>query len=247
MKKIFCFFFSLLIAFPTYAFQSQAERAEYYLKVFNTYNLDAQVRMLDRLEWSGLSDPLLFDRLEEAVLGVALKENISRNEIKLSAHTIKALGYSGQEKYRESINQIREKTSSSKLSRYAGLAAEDLNKFAQWHAQINQVDMALEGGSIEVTIYMKMLNIHDIQLNKLAARAIFHERRTDSDLLALAADKLQHYYLDPSLDSEGQDAAAWLCKAIGQSGNVAYSDFLNEVALNSPHRKIQKYARKFAI
>lgn len=247
MKKMFYLLFSLLIAFPAYAFQSQAERAEYYLKVFNTYNLDAKVRMLDRLEWSGLSDPLLFDSLEEALLGVALKENISRNEIKLSAHTIKALGYSGQEKYRESINLIREKTSSSKLSRYAGLAAEDLNKFAQWHEHINEVDMVLEGKSIEVIIYMKMLNINDIQLNKLAARAIFHERRKDTDLLALAAEKLQHYYLDSSLGSEGQDAAAWLCKAIGQSGNIVYSDLLNEVAVNSPHRKIQKYARKFAI
>lgn len=247
MNKLAFLFLSVVMAMPVYAFQSQEERSKHYLEILNTYNLDTKTKMLDRLEWSGLSDPLFFDEIEKALLVATSKEYMSSKEIKLSAHLIKALGYSGQERYRDTLLLVKEKTTSTKLAKYLGRAETNLNKFANWHSLIAKQSVKTKGKSAEVIIYLKMLSIKDIQLEKLAARAIFHEHRRDPDLLALAAQRLEAYYLDEALDRDAQDAVAWLCKAIGQSGDVTYSELLNNVATNSPHRKVQKYARKFAI
>jgi hypothetical protein len=60
----------------------------------------------------------------------------------------------------------------------------------------------------------------------------------------MAADRLKAMYMNAELDEPAQDTAAWLCKALGESQDGAYYDFLQEVAEKTPHRKIEKYARK---
>lgn len=246
MKKILVFLFSGLMALPTLAFESDAERIEHYLKVLKTHHFEAKNKMLNRLEWSGLTQPELFDYIEQALLNTYDK-NMSSEEIKLSVYMMKALWTSGQEKYRPTINLIKNKSTSSKLSRYAKNASVNLGKFGGWHQKIAQVKAPIEGKPAEIEMYMRMLTVDDIFVQRLAARAMFHENQRDADLVALAAEKLQAYYMDASLDGEAQDTVAWLCKAVGQSRDQKYSQLLNDAAQNSPHRKIQKYARKFSI
>ena len=40
------------------------------------------------------------------------------------------------------------------------------------------------------------------------------------------------------------DAMAWLCNALGRSGQVQYKETLREVSKNAGHRKIRSYAKK---
>jgi hypothetical protein len=45
-------------------------------------------------------------------------------------------------------------------------------------------------------------------------------------------------------DRGAVDAMAWLCKALGASGNGKYRGTLQTVAQKAPHRKLQKYAEQ---
>lgn len=246
MKKIFIFLISCFIALPVFAFESDKERIDHYIKILKTYHPDAKQKMLNRLEWSGLTQPELFDYIEQSLLN-SYNKDLSGDESKTAAYMMKALWTSGQEKYRPTIDLIREKTTHPRLQRYAKYAQEKLGIFGGWHKQIAQVEAPIAGKSAEVEMYMRMLSVDDIYVQRLAARAIYHERQRDADLIALAAEKLKASYMDFSLGGEAQDTMAWLCKAVGQTKDLKYSELLNEVSLNSPHRKIQKYARKYSI
>ena len=90
-----------------------------------------------------------------------------------------------------------------------------------------------------------MLSVDDPLVQRLAARAIFHEKQQDPDLLALTAEKLKALYNKDGLGGEAQDTAAWFCKAIGQSGKPEYQNLLSEVVKTTPYKKIRKHALKF--
>ncbi len=111
---------------------------------------------------------------------------------------------------------------------------------------IAESDITVEGKSVEVTTYMKMLNVSDYFVQRQAARATYHELRQDPDLLALIAFRLESLYLLQYLDKHEQDTAAWFCKALGRNGGSKYTALLSKVAQDTPHKKIKKYASKYA-
>ncbi len=170
---------------------------------------------------------------------------MQKEQLNLASYQIRSLGYSGNEKYRSVLTLVSNKAASSKLKRHARKALIDLDQFITWNKLIADTKVVSEGKSAEVTSYMKMLTVDEFFVQKLAARAIFHEQILDQDLLDLAAENLKYLYLKEGLDGEWQDTASWLCKAIGQSGKPTYLDLLSTVAADSPYRKIQKYARKY--
>jgi len=161
------------------------------------------------------------------------------------AHQIRALGYSGNEKYRNTLMQIEKEAANRKLRNHAKKALIWLDRYKNWNKLIADADFTVEGKSIEVTNYMKMLSVDDVFVQRIAARATFHEKQRDPDLLALTAEKLKMVYMQSGLDGEAQDTAAWFCKVLGQNGYWEYGDLLSKVAADSPYKKIRKYALKY--
>lgn len=240
------------------------ERIDSYLNILSTGNVKQKSTMLNRLQWSGLSDPRLFDVIEKSLLDQHLNHNLSRHQAKVLIYMVRSLGYSGNNKYRSTISILSKGASlpkssmkssittlsndptSRKLRKHAAKALVDLHKFSARNALIKTSDLAIEGKNAAITTYMKMLDIDDIFIQRLAARAMFHENIRDPDLLALAANKLKFLYIQNGLDRESQDTAAWLCKAIGQSGQSKYKNLLIEIAGKTSYQKIRKYAQKFS-
>ncbi len=243
--KIIGALLALMMVAPSIAFVSDDERIDDYLKTLETASIAQQEQMLNRLQWSGLTSPRLYDVISQKVESQYLDKSLNKDQANLVSYEIRSLGYSGNEKYRHLITLVSNEAPSNKLKRHARKALKDLEQFIIWNKMIADETLVSEGKSAEITSYMKMLNVDNYFVQKLAARAIFYENLNDNDLLDLAADKLKSLYLKENLDSEWQDTAAWLCKAIGQSGKDNYITLLSTVANDSPHRKIQKYARKF--
>ncbi|MEH6626340.1 MAG: hypothetical protein V7739_07845 [Motiliproteus sp.] len=237
---------SMMISIPTSAFTTNDERIDHYLKILNSPNLKRTQKMVERLQWSGVSDPRLFDDLEKRIFEHYLDEEIDGRLENLLAHMVRALGYSGNEKYRVSLAKIIDKTPLWKLEKHAKKALVDLDMHSEWNELVAASSISVEGKSIEVSTYMKMLDVDDILLQRMAARAIYNEHHNDSELLDLAANKLKLLYMEPGLDKISIDAAAWLIKAIGQSGESKYAELLTEVASATPYEKIGKYAVKFS-
>ena len=238
--------FLLVINVPTYAFNSVDEQIDHYLGILEDGSYAFKVQMLERLQWSGLSDPRLYDEVERQLFEKYLRAGLDKEAIGLLSHQIRALGYSGNEKYRNSLAQIKKKSTNEKFRRHASKALNQLDKSKSWNKLIADSSFTVEGKSVEVATYMKMLSVDDVFVQRNAARAIFHERQRDPDLLALTAEKLEQLYMQDDLDNQTQDTAAWFCKAIGESGESEYGVLLSKVAGNTPYKKIRNYAQNYA-
>jgi len=83
-------------------------------------------------------------------------------------------------------------------------------------------------------------------VQRLAARAIFHERIQDTLLLERMAALVEAQYLNPAMEGEAEDTLAWFCKALGENAQVRYQTLLQKVAAQSPSAKVAKYARKYS-
>jgi hypothetical protein len=221
------------------------ERIDIYLNILSSGSMEQQKTMLNRLQWSGLSASRLFDVIEKSLMDQYLESNLSNNQVTVLAYMARSLGYSGNEKYRSTLSTLSQDAFPPKIKRHAGKALRDLQKFSTWNALIENNDLDVEGKNSAITTYMKMLDVNDVFVQRLAARAMFHEHLRDPDLLALAANKLESLYLKSGLDGEEQDTAAWLCKAIGQSGQSEYINVLVEIASKTPYNKIRRYAQKY--
>ena len=236
----------LLAQLAAQAFDSVDEQIDYYLDVLDRGNYAVKVQMLQRLQWSGLSDPRLYDAIEAQLLEHYRESTFNRQPLGLLSHQARALGYSGNPKYRTTLARVRKDAGHRKLRRHAEKALQQLPRFRDWHFLIGASDYPVDGKAVEIGVYMKMLSVGNPYVQRLAARAIFHERRQDSDLLALAASRLEAQYRQPALSEAGQDTAAWLCRALGQSGEQQFRTLLAEVSVNSPYQKVRKHAAKYA-
>jgi hypothetical protein len=57
--------FLFMANMPLYAFTTVDEQIDSYLETLATGNYESKKQMLERLVWSGLSDPRLFDEIEK--------------------------------------------------------------------------------------------------------------------------------------------------------------------------------------
>ena len=240
-------FLCLLISYPpAQAFDSVDAQIDHYLRVLNQGSTSQKVEMLKQLQWSGLTDPRLYDPIEAQVRAQYLSKNLDKNQINVAAHAIRALGYSGNDKYRETLAQVQTGAGERKLRSHAKKALIQLEKFNLWNMKIGLSDYPVEGKDVQTATYMKMLAIDDFAVQRLAARAIFHQYLRDPDMIALAAQKLEQAYAQPGLSKDAQDTVAWLCKAVGRAGPLEHGALLRRVAADSPYKKVRKHAQKYA-
>ncbi|OMH31676.1 hypothetical protein [Motiliproteus sp. MSK22-1] len=236
---------SLLWVGTVSAMSTEAEYVDYLLNKVSSQNEKTKLVALKRLQWSGISSPALYDVIEQRLVELlSPEEELSPRQKKLATYYVRALGYSGNEKYRDYITQLTHISEPWEVKKHARKALTDLPNYGIWHNAIEQSQTSTEGLRIDEAIYLKMLNNRDHFVQRMAARALFHERRSTSQLLEKSAELIHESYKKP-LDAQEQDTVAWLCKVIGQNGNGSYQTLLTEVAAETPHSKIAKYARKY--
>jgi TolB-like protein len=68
--------------------------------------------------------------------------------------------------------------------------------------------------------------------------------KSDQILLDIVNDELLKGYNSHSDDRNYVEAMAWLCNALGASGQAKYASTLEKVSQEAPNRKLQKYALK---
>jgi hypothetical protein len=236
----------LVLVLPAHAFSTVDEQIDYYLVWLADGSFDEQVQVLQRLQWSGLTDPRLFDEIEQQLLAGYLNTDLDKYGYTLLSHRIRALGFSGETKYHDTLTLVSKEAANKKNRKFAQKALKELPQFNHWNKLIAETDISVEGKSVEVTNYIKMLHVDDFNVRRRAARAVYDERRQDPELLALIASNLEGLYLQDGLGKQYQDTAAWYCKALGRNAGAEYKELLSKVATTTPYKKIKKYAAKYA-
>jgi len=116
------------------------------------------------------------------------------------------------------------------MKRFILMAIVGLVVTAVWAGDIDVVDQRYidqmtRGGNVSI---------------KQAAQSIYNTGEKDPEVLDVAAEVLLQRY--PTAGRSDIDTLAWLCRALGNSGNGRYHATLKEVVDSSTDKKLRKYA-----
>lgn len=219
------------------------ETPEEFVRVFQSGSQLEQEKAAQVLEWAGLSSPQLFDLVEADLLKVLPQANdkVTANYV---AHLTKALSYSGNEKYRATIEKIIAEAPNSKVKKYAKLSLPKLSEYARLNPLIApQAWPAAEHPSLNQRL-ANMLKSNDTELIRLAAKRMHYTLSYPPELLALLNTTIEQNYLQP-VEGERLDAIAWACRALAGSRTPEYKPTIEKVAAGATTRGLRSYAKKY--
>jgi hypothetical protein len=94
--------------------------------------------------------------------------------------------------------------------------------------------------------YAQMLASGGVSSVQRAAEEIYNQAISDQELLDVAAEVLVQNYNKNTTGETFVDSMAWVCRALGNSGNGRYKALLTDVSDKAGARKVQKHCKKGA-
>jgi len=247
---------ALLCIAPVAAAATLEEDVQRYIAVFQGSDAAEHNRAVEELAWMGISDPRLFDMLEQKILAENVAAASTRAEKDRVARYVRALGFSGQEKY---LPTLRRFADDAVYGRYARDALTQRPQYEKWNPIISNRatwDPALSDDDNRI---LNMLRSDDLLLMRVAAKRAYFA--PNDRVLAQVAEQLRNRYatLDSIAEQVRQryptdkhsvfvelrasiDALQWMIKALGKT--TAYDDLLQEVKANAP---VLQYAADSAL
>lgn len=241
MKKILIITM-MLLSQASMAFTSNEEQIDYVLEVMQNGPQTKRLKVLERLQWSTLSEARLYDTFEQNILAHYKKHNIDKAEKELLRYQIRALAYSGNPKYKPTLETVKKDADNRSLSSTARRALKDYPNFLAVQNALSGIQAEESSLPSEVSNYLKLLKTDNSYAQRLAARALFHEGHMQAEVVEFLANSLKNDYQTKGLTTLKQDALAWYCKVLKNAGG--YDALLEEVEANTPYNKIRKHAAK---
>lgn len=202
----------------------------------------AHVPAVRTLAWMGISDPRVYDIVEQRLKADAdATPSDDREGRDRVAHYVRALGFSGNDKYVPALNGLKDNYD---YGRHVRNALKDFPLYQKWNPFIsNRATFFDAKYSDDVNRVMNMLMADDIQLKGLGARRIRHAPHHDEPLLErLEKEARTLYPKAKDFDVETQDAIGWMLLALGSSRNPKYVPLLEEALNGTSERKIRNGA-----
>lgn len=234
-----------LLASSVYALPTSAEKdLERYIKIFNSSDTLEQKKAAQTLEWAGFNDPRLFDLIDVKLLA-GYKTAFNKDDVDYYAWLSKALSFSGQSKYVETLKKVSKDSRSSKLKKYAVIALEALPKYTNWNPQIINETLWNPTLDVETNRLLSIINSDDLALKRLSAKRSHYSHNYTPILLDTFQLQLLANYQTPSRDRLFVDTWAWVTKALAGSALLQYEGTVSKVANGANNRQLQKYAKKY--
>lgn len=250
---------TLLFAF--FSLRSFAESSGLEQELLNVSEMYAQVqaepkmkpksvlakKFTQAIKWSGISDEALFDRVEHNLIHdeivISRKERAKYHEY--ISWLVQALAYSGNAKYKPTIIKFTDrKKFTSKINRHAERSLEVLDDYTKWNYEIST---GLKGVSYENLPRTRISNLimsSSPLLQRVGVRKAIDEFRTDEEMMDLIEKRLLEVYPNTGGDRFTLDAASWMCRALGESGNPKYIETLELVSESSKDAPVRKWANR---
>jgi hypothetical protein len=243
-SKFIIAFFVLMGSMFGYA-ESSLDTEKKQIKEYMSGNAAQIKKGIDLLEWTGISDPTIFDPMMER-----LKSNFmdsSKMGIETNAWLAKGIALSGNVQYKAELEAIFQSEAHKKLRKHVRTAIVRLDQFTVWNPIISANNSSAKNQTeLDDIRLMNMLNSRRGDLLGTATRKIYFNYVSNTKYTDLISEELRSNYLTASTDDE-VDAYSWMCRTLAETGNKAYKPILDEVASNpKTHKKLAKYATKYA-
>jgi len=237
------FIASLFTAFTVFTAHAEPQSPDEFIQIFQSENQAQQIQAAQALEWAGLSSPKIFDVVEADALK-ALPNDKDKFTVNYLSYMVKALAFSGNEKYRPTIEKIQREASNKKVKKYA---QESLPKLAVY-TRLNQLivpkpwpENAYPSTNQRL---INMLQSNETELLLLAAKRINYSNNYQAEVLSQLNKSLLENYQKP-LSDDRLDAVAWLTHALAGSRSLDYKPTIETVANTAENKKLRKYAVKY--
>ncbi len=215
-----------------------------YIEIFESNNSYQQIATAKKLEWSGFSEPRLFDPIEKTLLNNYTSSH-DKESIDHMSWLCKALAYSGNKKYLATLELVKANGSHRKLKKYAQKSIAVLHNYSRLNPYILQTNQWNPNWSNTLNRTQSMLQSPELQLKRLAAKLIYSRGLYDKVILEqLQQQLLDNYLLKPN-DKLFVDTWAWAAKALAASGQTQYHNTIERVATSAESKKLRKYAKRY--
>jgi hypothetical protein len=244
LKKISaCSLVFLSAIFTSMSAFAEPATPEEFVTIFQSGSQVQQEKAAEALEWAGISSPKLFD-LVEALALKTLPQSTDKVTINFESYLVMALGYSGNEKYRPTIQKIIAEASNKKLKNYGEQALKALPVYAKLNPLIAPKPWPENAHPSINQRFTNMLNSDDTELVRLAAKRIHNTLTYTPELLAALNAAIERNYKN-ALDEERLDAIAWAAKALAGSREAQYKPTIEKVSTSATDKKLRNYAKKY--
>lgn len=201
-----------------------------------------------RIKWSGISDTRLFDPVEERLLQLVAEKDRGFDEVQYVSWLVQMLAFSGQEKYLPTLSGIADGTIgnrfSKKLVRHTESSILVLPDFAKWNPDIYAGLENVEGKTLQRQRTINMLKSEHDPLVRVGASLVFDNYTASPDMISLVNDLLLAKHESVNDNDELAESVAWLCKALGESGNPDYLATLETVKENARIGAVKRWSSK---
>lgn len=232
---------------PTTQQTGLEKELEDIIDIYTNQDRKTQMRSVNtRVRFSGITDVRLFDIAEKNLLG-NFKFEKKRKDQQYTSWLVQMLAFSGQEKYRASIERVLAWSRNTTVKRHSKRSLEVLSKYRRWNTVISQNLQDISENELNKARAKNMINAEDPELIRAGASILHHFYLFDKELTDLAEERLLAIY-EKSTRKSGKDeyaeASAWLCKVLGGSMNQQYYTTLQTVLSNASSQSLKKWARK---
>ncbi len=197
-----------------------------------------RIKAIDELAWKGISDPRVFDQIEQMVLA-ELDSNSSGGDRNAIEQDLRGLSYSGQSKY---LPTLQKAAADMRFSRYAKIAIDELPGYARWNPIISNRATWDPKNSDDDNRLLNMLHANDLVLDRIAGKRIYFEIK-DPVVLDAAAEAIKANFHNKHSGDEA-DGLAWMIKGLGSAGLAQYRPLFVQVAEESPDHESVSHAKR---
>ena len=217
------------------------DEVDRYVDIFSHQGNSQQIKACDELEFAGLSDPRLFDLVENKL--EQRQTGKDGDDVAYATALMHALAYSGQERYRKALNAVADGNGQRKLRKQAAAALKQLDNYKLWTPIIgNPVDYRRDK-SPEVNRLANMLRGSVASLQLMAARRMVADNQYDPYLLQVTQQTVSAMLGVKSGDAE--DALVWMLKALAGGHSAEARSVLQEAAEHAASKQVRKHAASY--
>lgn len=247
MRKLCASAFFLFMLIPAIALalpKGAEDELQNYIAAFQGNDIQQQKIIAQSLEWSGFSQPKLFDLIEDKLLSAYSTAN-DKQRVDFLSWLSKALAFSGNTKYQSTLRTVAQGAHHKKLRKHAEKSLETLQHYRSWNKHIIDEANWNPRLSTDMNRLRSMIQSDILELKRLAAKRVHYKHIYDEPLLDLFEQELLANYRTNSNDKVFIDSWAWVCKAMAGSRNLKYQATVVKVANGAGNKRLRKYAAKY--
>jgi hypothetical protein len=240
MKKIIAVILLSLFSIVSYANAQLDNEISTYTATFNNGSYAEIKAVLGEFKWKGITDEGLYDALLKQFHHY--KDDVSKLGVKNTAYISYGLASSGNDKYKEIIQNELDATRSKHLRKYYKKAIGQFALFARINPIISQ---GLEQAEdVEAQRVKNMLTASEADIVVIGAKRVYHSFHANSEMLAITERRLLELY-PQARERDDIQASAYLAKALAKSGVVEYRELLRTILKDAPSKKLRSYVKKY--